>query len=437
MNAHGVDNIRSHIFGNNTGYEYHHSDGKTYRDVIIPYADLVNVFSGVKGRAVIVFESCFSGNAVTEAKACIDPDRMVILSSVTSGMTSGTYPNIGWFANDLRILARRPLTTPLGLHELLFVDDPDYSLWNTETYEVGLDDQSDDKVKYADVIEYQSDDVVTVGEAYAAEDQRRNYIGLYPQGYGNSALPLFVLTEEYDDGIFLFCVKNEEYHEYPPVAWGEVVFSYDPKYSWVGTVTMYVLDGDGRLVEEASEAPENWVFRTRLTDDNFGYRPAPLSQAGGINTRLLAIRLSNSLVLTEWDTGFVAAGPNAPRESSTYSVWRVDPTQGVELVLQGTFNATYDKTAYRGDLQPVSAGYRLNGLACTEDEFLSAFAEYEIGFWYSILAVTGNMRESFLTAYSTDGEVLLAEIRSDAEAPLPPTYDGLVAAHGLAAPPES
>ena len=211
----------------------------------------------------------------------------------------------------------------------------------------------------------------------------------------------------------------------------DVVFSYDPRHPWVGTVSLYVLNPDGRLVREAEDEPEEWVFRARLTDDNFGYRPAPLSQAGGINTRLFALRLSDSLVLTEWDTAFVAAGPNAPRESSTYSLWRVDPTRGIELVLEGVFNAAYDKAAFRGDLDPVSTGYRLNGEKCTEEEFISAFAEYEIEFFYSMISVTEKMRESFLTAENAEGEILLPELRSDVDAELPPTWEELAAMYGV------
>ena len=216
----------------------------------------------------------------------------------------------------------------------------------------------------------------------------------------------------------------------------DVVFSYDPKHPWVGTVSLYVLNTDGRLVREDGEEPEDWVFRARLTDDNFGYRPAPLSQAGGINTRLFALRLPDSLVLTEWDTAFVAAGPNAPRESSTYSLWRVDPAQGIELVLEGVFNATYDKTAFRGDLEPVTTGYRLNGEKCTEAEFFSAFEEYEIEFSYSMISVTEKMRESFLTAKFAEGEILLPELRSDVEAELPPAWEELAAAYGVDELPE-
>ena len=446
VNAHGLENLRAHIAGNNSDYSYDDDARDIHEEgTLIPYEDLVSVFSGVRGRAVIVFDSCFSGFAVNAAEQILDPERMVILSSVNTKMYSGAYPNIGWFTNDLGILAGKSDSGFLGFA----VDLLKHQILPFPT------------LNEMDVEIYRMDGVVSVQEAKACETLRHSeiavnkiigflplcftpmstddkvellYTGIDPQTFGDATLPLFELTKYTDDYQVIIAVKNEEYQEYPPSSRAEVVFSYDAEHVWAGTVTMYVLNEDGHLVSEASEDPSKWTFRTMLTDDNYGYRPAPISQTGGISTRLFAVQLSDSLVLTEWDTGLVAAGPNPPAELSTYSIWHVDPHQGIELVLKGEYFAEYNIASYQGDLIPEKIRHRLDGSACSEEEFRSAFKEYGVDFSDSMIDVTEIMREAFLMAACEEGEVVLEELRSSIGSELPPAYVELEAVYGLAEP---
>ncbi len=140
---------------------------------------------------------------------------------------------------------------------------------------------------------------------------------------------MFVKNEEYDDGKVYIAVKNEIYNVYPPVG-HTVVFSFDadPRYTF-GPVTMYMQDGDGRIIAEKSDDPAAWTYRTMLTDQNFSYRPAPLSETGGVSTRLYAEQVKDGSIFVQWDAGVVAAGPNAPWCRSIYTIYRLDGNEGI------------------------------------------------------------------------------------------------------------
>ena len=450
VNAHGAADLRTHIFGTNAGYRTEYQGQMTDASNLIAYTDMLETFGGVEGRVVILFDSCFSGRAVNAAPQYLDSDRMVILSAVNGEMYSGTFSDYGWFTNDLVKIAGAS----------------GYPSWETVSNAFTLAGETSIRIPVAETIVNEqrviaslltNDYAVMAQEVYAQESAReiriymneveagilyffRSFVdkegtvesiltGINPQIYGDSELPVFVTTPDYDDEKVIVVVKNEETKVYPP-GW-EVVFSYDAETDFSGIMTMYLLSEGGHLFPETDpEDPASWQYRVRLTDDNFAYRPAPLEKTGGISTRIYAEKLGPDLVLAEWDTGVGAAGPNAPWNRNTYTIYRLS-AEGIVPELTGTTSGQFDPAAYEGTLEPEITTYTLNGEKCTEAEFLEAFGEYGIHFETSTISVSSYLSEICQVAYGEEGEVILSELRSDVESELPPALATLQETLGI------
>ena len=213
-----------------------------------------------------------------------------------------------------------------------------------------------------------------------------------------------------------------------------VAFSYDPLDDWHGTLTLYALDSDEHLISESSDAPELWRFRRMLTDTNFAYRPWPVDEP--MVTRISALRTADGLVLVQYDNGLDAIGAGAPYCRDEYTLYRLDPSEGISVALSGTHFGYFSMDARGSEtVYPREEKWLLNEAECGAEEFARAFAEYGISFEQADLIVNNEgweLIEAYPRAVCEEGEVLLPELQSAVNSKLPPSYGELVQMYGLA-----
>ena len=394
---------------------------------IIQYVDKT-----VKGRYVLILDCCFSGKIVEAAEISgIDAERGYVLSSTTNRNTTSISRTS---EENAAFNKSAPVTTQLGYAIARTAE-------KTKEYSTCADllESTYDFMVIADGVHAAMRNAVTKTVYFfgALEEENRNKLveptaKYKPTGYGNDQLPLFVAEGyNYDDGFRLPVLKDEKKTPIKPMS---VVFSYDEPYEWSGKITMYMLDGEGHIIAENSDNPQDWKYRRVLTIDGYGYRPAPLDSTGGISTRACAVRIDDSRILVEVDVGRDAMGPNPPLCDSWYTVCRLDGANGIEAEMTGRFAGKYSMFASGGRQEAEEAVFSLNGERCDRETMTEAFGAYGAAFEEDELNVRDE-RFPFLTVFpraTVPGRTVeLKDIRSSVASELPPTYEELVAAYGL------
>ena len=201
-----------------------------------------------------------------------------------------------------------------------------------------------------------------------------------------------------------------------------VAFSYDPFTAHAGTVTMYLLEGD-QILGEAVDGSTDGIA-VRLTDDETGFRPAPVS--GGVSTRVKVLSLPDGCLLAEWDAA--ASAGSTPSVQSVYTIYEPRSGYGFRTVLTGTC-----RVSGAGDKARIAA-CTLDGAECGAEPLEASFAEHGVEFQVAAIAVgTGGKPSgtlSYFTAASQDGAALL-DLSSDAVTTLPPLIEELLDQYGL------
>ena len=211
----------------------------------------------------------------------------------------------------------------------------------------------------------------------------------------------------------------------------QVVFSYDPIDPWEGTVIMYMMDGEGRLIPEAGEDPEGWKYRALLTVEGYDFRPVPIEDAGMMASRICAERSPEGLILVQTEVACMGADANDPSCLTYLTLYRPDAETGLEKVLSGTRFADH-KFVWSGVTEPYKTECAVDGQACGEAELLSAFGAYGVEFTPDRLHVDEDVYHVFLRGYFPDGENLLEDMRNEVHGELPKTYEELAAEYGTA-----
>lgn len=432
VNAHGYNLSRDNIQVCNDGEGVSrpvNNQGIVTRAVnAISYGELLSSLSASKGRAVILLDSCYSGNAIKYARALMDEQRMVIITSANEVLQAGAYDQYGWFANDLAKIAR--------------VDA--YPDW-ISTLGSNFDDLFQHYIMKQDLQQLEdiigTDACATAGDIYLQETKRsieiendipilKNYIGLCPMHFGNLSLPVFVRSEDYDDHKIIIAVKNEKYVLYP-----KIVFSYDPNDEY-GDVIMYMLNGERQLVFEASDNPDLCLYRARLNTFGYDYYHVSLEESCGMATRLCVQSLKKNLILAQYDVAINGADENDGACQSYYTIYRADSKKGLEAVLSGHMFSTYE-IVDDGIVRPYRVEYAADNQVCDMKSFLTAFEKYDVAFTDDWLLVEDHLYKNkevyqvFQRAYSKEGKILLADMRNNEYEELPPTYDELVREYGL------
>ncbi len=451
VNAHGVSDLINHFFANHTGYRTM-LGGEEIEADIVSYNELIENISKIKGRLVILLEICFSGNAIPPAKQYLDLEKHVVVTSVNTWMYSGAFSSYGWFANDLVNIAGMSgypawdsIMRDTIMKTLTGIVDPALSIFNSIAKLTSLFPQKE-AITASDIYQQESKRAVEItltklqgiipifNYSLLNKEGAVQLIttGLSPHIYGNGDLPVFIRNAEYDNGEVIIVVKNESCTVYPPEEKLSVVFSFDEPSEWAGRVDMYMLSSDGHLIAENSENPEEWKYRSRLTTYSFGYRPAPLDDSGGISTHLYAERLSNNLVLVQMDAGVVAMGPNDPHCLTHYTIYRLDPVDGLQKELFGIREGWYPD--HSGETEAYEINCSLNDEKCDQEALFKAFGEYGIRFRNDRICIEDRGKPWYQIvphAYSEEGIAVLDDIYTTVDSELPKTYEQLVAEYGI------
>ncbi len=220
----------------------------------------------------------------------------------------------------------------------------------------------------------------------------------------------------------------------------EVAFSYNPENDSYGKLFMHMLDEQNQVISQVDESRGGKV-QIPLFVEGFGYRPWPLENSGGLNSKVYVERLSDGRILTELIYGVVAAGPNPPRVEAYYTVYSPDRQYGFVQDVQGIRGLFCEGN---GNPAAYEACY-LNGAECSWADIETAFQAYNVGFSDEEIQVgigENAIYPAFLSA-SAGGEVLL-NLATTVNSELPPTKEALSmapaepkAVAGNAAPAES
>ncbi len=201
----------------------------------------------------------------------------------------------------------------------------------------------------------------------------------------------------------------------------EVAFSYDPETDAYGNLFMHMLNEQNQVISSVDES-RGGKAQIPLFVQGFGYRPWPLENSGGLNSKVRVERLSDGRILTELIYGVVAAGPNPPRVEAYYTVYSPDRQYGMIQEVQGIRGLFCEGN---GNPAPYEACY-LNGTECSWLDIESAFQPYNVQFSNEEIQVgTGEsvIYPAFLSA-SAGGEELL-NLATTVNSELPPTKEAL------------
>lgn len=200
-----------------------------------------------------------------------------------------------------------------------------------------------------------------------------------------------------------------------------LVFSYEPKNDFSGELSMHMTDENNQLILQVDESMGGKA-EIPLFVEGFYYRPWPVEQAGGLNSKVHVVRLPENHVLTEVIYGVEAAGPNFPRVEAYYTVYSLDMNYGIIPELQG-IRALFCE----GNGNP--AAYEecyLDGSACIWTDIETAFGNYNIQFYGDEIQVGRGDYTIFPTFFEADadGEELL-NLWTEVQSELPPAKEAL------------